>query len=276
MNPSFGAILLFTFTILIASSKRSDFLMTRKASTSVADLLIPWREMYFTERFPECLTLDVLDSKCRHLDTVDQHSPSLPHHTVNEVRSLVEVVGQGERLEIHTRHTQELDAVRAVEGLLGVDHAPAFEVTLSSVEDCGDSHLSENPGKFSSFTCRSVGGRYWPSTEGGCLVPEVNARTDQVRSVGGPPPLASLVPAEVDHVPGHGRVGGPRLVVTSGQDWESDCPFGVDSWAELLLTASPTMWSPASLTPSCSPSSSSSSRCLLVMSSRPDWLAIIT
>ena len=160
MNPSFGAILLFTFTILIASSKRSDFLMTRKASTSVADLLIPWREMYFTERFPECQTLDVLDSKCRHLDTVDQHSPSLPHHTVNEVRSLVEVVGQGERLEIHTRHTQELDAVRAVEGLLGVDHAPAFKVTLSSVEDCGDSHLSEDPGKFSSFTCRSVGGRY--------------------------------------------------------------------------------------------------------------------
>ena len=45
-----------------------------------------------------------------------------------------------------------------------------------------------------------------PSTEGGGLIPQIYPGEHQVSSVDRPPPLAALVPAQVNHLPGRGGV----------------------------------------------------------------------
>ena len=60
--------------------------------------------------------------------------------------SLIEIVCQGETVEVDARNSQELNAVGPIEALLGVHQAPTFKIALSGVENCSDSQILENPG----------------------------------------------------------------------------------------------------------------------------------
>ena len=145
---------------------------------------------------------------------MNKHSAPFSQDKIDEVSRLIEIVGQRKTVEVHTRNTQELDAMGPIEALLGVHQTPTFQIALSGVENCCDSHLLENPARLElAVSLRSGSLTASPGTEGCALVPEINARVDQVRPTGRPPPLPPLVPAEVYQVPRAGGVAQSGLVV---------------------------------------------------------------
>ena len=80
-----------------------------------------------------------------HLNTMNKHSTPLSQDKIDEVSRLIKIVSQRKTVEVHTRNTQELDAMGPIEALLGVHQTPTFQIALSGVENCCDSHLLENP-----------------------------------------------------------------------------------------------------------------------------------
>ena len=77
---------------------------------------------------------------------MNKHSPPLSQDKIDEVSRLIKIVSQRKTVEVHTRNTQELDAMGPIEALLGVHQTPTFQIALSGVENCSDSQILENPG----------------------------------------------------------------------------------------------------------------------------------
>ena len=65
------------------------------------------------------------------------------YYFLDPLRRLIEIVRQGETLEIHGLDPEELHVMGLVEGLLGIDHAPALQIALGRVQNRCHSEITE-------------------------------------------------------------------------------------------------------------------------------------